>query len=89
MSDLGSQPREVWKQPGRLPAEERLGSSESTSSCLFFVACLALSAYVSLVWHSEPSILYLIRLHAQVEMGVIRLFMDILTVLSRRAAGRE
>jgi hypothetical protein len=22
MSDLGSQPREVWKQPGRLPAKE-------------------------------------------------------------------
>jgi hypothetical protein len=35
MSDLGLQPREGWKQPGRLPAEGRLGSSENTSNCLF------------------------------------------------------
>jgi hypothetical protein len=63
MSDLGLQPREVWKQLGRLPAEGRLGSSENTSNprrCLLFVACLALFAYVPLVWHSEPSILILI-----------------------------
>jgi hypothetical protein len=57
MSDLGSQPREVWKQPGRLPAEGRLGSSENTRQSTIFVACLALFAYVPLVWHSEPSIL--------------------------------
>jgi hypothetical protein len=51
MSDLGSHPREVWKQPDRLPAEGRLGSSENTSMprrCLFFVACLALFEYVPL-----------------------------------------
>jgi hypothetical protein len=58
MSDLGSQPREVWKQPSRLPAEGRPGSSENTSSCLF-VACLALFAYVPLDWHSEPIFLNL------------------------------
>jgi hypothetical protein len=29
MSDLGLQPREVWKQSNRLPAEERLGSSKN------------------------------------------------------------
>jgi hypothetical protein len=63
MTDLGSQLREVWKQSGRQPAEGRLGSSENTRKlrrCLFFVACLALFAYVPLVWHSEPSILILI-----------------------------
>jgi hypothetical protein len=52
MSDLGLQLREVWKQPDRLPAEGRLGSSENTSKprrCLYFVACLALVAYVSLI----------------------------------------
>jgi hypothetical protein len=62
MSNLGLQPSEVWKQPDRLPAEGRLGSSENTSKprrCLYFVACLALFAYVPLVWHSEPSILTL------------------------------
>jgi hypothetical protein len=37
MSDLGSQPSEVWKQPGRLPAEGRLGSSENTSNCRFLL----------------------------------------------------
>jgi hypothetical protein len=40
MSDLGWQPREVWKQPGRLPAEGRLGTSENTSKprrCLFML----------------------------------------------------
>jgi hypothetical protein len=31
MSDFGIQSREVWKQPNRLPAEGRLGSSENTS----------------------------------------------------------
>jgi hypothetical protein len=38
MSDLGFKPREVWKQPYRLPAEGRLGNSENTSKlrrCLF------------------------------------------------------
>jgi hypothetical protein len=63
MRDLGSKPREVWKQPGRLPAEGRLGSSENTSKprrCLLFVACLALFAYAPRVWHSEPRILILI-----------------------------
>jgi hypothetical protein len=58
MSDLGLQPREVWKQPSRLPAEGRLGSSENTSN-RFFVACFALFAYVPLAYHSEPSILIL------------------------------
>jgi hypothetical protein len=57
MSDLGSQPREVWKQPGRLPVEGSLGSSENISNYPFFVACFALFTYVPLVWHSEPSIL--------------------------------
>jgi hypothetical protein len=40
MSDFGLQPREVWKQPGRLPAEGRPGSSENTSKprrCLFLL----------------------------------------------------
>jgi hypothetical protein len=40
MSDLGSQPREVWKQPDRRPAEGRLDSSENTSKprrCLFLL----------------------------------------------------
>jgi hypothetical protein len=59
MSELGSQPREVWKQPGRLPAEGRLGCSESTSNCLFLLPAPALFAYVPLVWHSEPSNLIL------------------------------
>jgi hypothetical protein len=31
MSELGLQPREVWKQPDRLPAEEKLGNSENTN----------------------------------------------------------
>jgi hypothetical protein len=31
MSDLGSQPREVWQQSDRLPAEGRLGSAENSS----------------------------------------------------------
>jgi hypothetical protein len=38
MSDLGLQPREVWKQPDQQSAEGRLGSSENTSwprRCLF------------------------------------------------------
>jgi hypothetical protein len=58
MSSLGLQPREVWKQPSRLPAEGRLGSSENTSEprrCLFFVACLAPFEYLPVSWHSEPS----------------------------------
>jgi hypothetical protein len=62
MSDLSLQLREVWKQPDRLPAEGRLGSSENTSKpqhCVLFVACFALFAYVLLVWHSEPSMLIL------------------------------
>jgi hypothetical protein len=40
MSDLGSQPREVWKELDQLPAEGRLGSSENTSKprrCLFLL----------------------------------------------------
>jgi hypothetical protein len=37
MGDLGLQPREVWNQPGRLPAEGRPGSSENTRSCLFLL----------------------------------------------------
>jgi hypothetical protein len=41
INDLGSQPREVWKQPGRLPVEGKLGSSENTSSFLF--CCLLCS----------------------------------------------
>jgi hypothetical protein len=64
MSDLGLKPREVWKQPDRLPAEERLGISENHKQLSIFVACLALFAYVPLVWHSEPSILILILLFA-------------------------
>jgi hypothetical protein len=51
MRDLGLQPREVWKQPDRLPAEGRLGSSENRSKprhCLLFVACLALVEYMLL-----------------------------------------
>jgi hypothetical protein len=43
MSDLGLQPRELWKQLDRLPAEERLGSSENTSKprrCLFLFLAL-------------------------------------------------
>jgi hypothetical protein len=38
MSDLGSQPREVWN--GRLPAEGRRGSSENTSNCLILFPAL-------------------------------------------------
>jgi hypothetical protein len=56
MSDLNLQLMEVWKQPGRLPAEGRLGSSENTSEpqrCLFFVACFALFAYMPYVGNSE------------------------------------
>jgi hypothetical protein len=59
MSDLGLQLREVWKQPHRLPAEVRLGSSENTGKPrhYLFVACFAPLAYVPLVWNSEPRIL--------------------------------
>jgi hypothetical protein len=63
MSDLGLQPRDVWKQPDRLPAEETLGCSENTSKprrCFLGAACLALFAYVPLLWHSGSSILILI-----------------------------
>jgi hypothetical protein len=76
MSDLCSQPREVWKQPGRLPAEGRLGSSENTSKprrCLFVVACFALLAHVPLGWHSEPSILILIMLISEGSCPTARL----------------
>jgi hypothetical protein len=58
MSDLGLQPREVLKESDRLPAKRRLGSLEKKAFCgVFFcvVACLALFAYVPLVWHSETS----------------------------------
>jgi hypothetical protein len=70
MCDLGVQPREVWKQPDQLPAEGWLGSPENTSKprrYLFFVACLAVFAYVPLIWHSEPSILILILMSKQNE----------------------
>jgi hypothetical protein len=40
MSDLGLQPREEWKELGRLPAEGRLGSSENPSNCLFLLPAL-------------------------------------------------
>jgi hypothetical protein len=63
MSNLRLKPSEVWKQPGRLPADGRLSSSENRSKSrrrLFFVACLALFACVPLVWHPETSILILI-----------------------------
>jgi hypothetical protein len=52
MSDLGLQPREVWKQPDLLPAEGRLVSSEKKIAgrgVVFFVACFALFAHVSLL----------------------------------------
>jgi hypothetical protein len=73
MNDLGSQPREVWKQPGRLPAKGRIGSSENTSNCLFFVACFALFAYVPLVWHSEPGILILILIFVERRVYMARI----------------
>jgi hypothetical protein len=37
MSDLSLQPRELWKQPGRLPAKGRRGRSDNTSNCLFLL----------------------------------------------------
>jgi hypothetical protein len=43
MSDLGMQPREVWKQPDRLPAEGGLGSSKkkkNPANCGVFFCCL-------------------------------------------------
>jgi hypothetical protein len=60
MSDLGSQPKEVWKQPGRLPAEGRLGSSENTRNSLFccllgplciYATCLAFGAYICSIFN--------------------------------------
>jgi hypothetical protein len=37
----GGQPREVWKQPDRLPAEGRTGSSKTQESCgVVFFCCL-------------------------------------------------
>jgi hypothetical protein len=77
MSDLSLQPREVWKQPDRLPAEGRLGSSKhkQAAALSIFVACLALFAYVPLVRHSEPSIsciLNCVKGHSAVETGVFR-----------------
>jgi hypothetical protein len=52
MSDLGLQPRDVWKQPDRLPAEEGLGSSgnsKQAAAMSFFGDYLALFAHVPLV----------------------------------------
>jgi hypothetical protein len=57
MSDLGLQPREVFKQPDQLPAEERLGklrkhkqASESAVFSFFFHALPI--PHIPLVWHS-------------------------------------
>jgi hypothetical protein len=58
MSDPGLQPREVWKQPDRLPAEGRRGNSEKrkqAAALSFFVACFALFEYLPLVWHSQAT----------------------------------
>jgi hypothetical protein len=63
MSDLGLQPREVWKQPDGLPAEERRGSSEITSKprrCPLGCQLGPLCICATLIWHSEPIILILI-----------------------------
>jgi hypothetical protein len=47
MSDLGSQPRRVWKWPDRLPAAGRRKAKEfrkhkQVAALTFFVSCLAL-----------------------------------------------
>jgi hypothetical protein len=57
MSDLGLQPREVWKQPDRLPAEGRLvvQKTQARFRVIFFVACLALFEYLPLAWYLETS----------------------------------
>jgi hypothetical protein len=56
MSDLGSQPREVWKQP---KARWFRKHKQAAVLSFFFIACFALFAHVPLVWHSEPIILNL------------------------------
>jgi hypothetical protein len=43
MSDISLQPREVWKQLGRLPVEGRLGSSENTQASRGVVIFLLLA----------------------------------------------
>jgi hypothetical protein len=57
MSDLVLQPREMFKELDRLPAEGMIGGSEKQGSCgvVFVVACLALFENVPLIWHLETS----------------------------------
>jgi hypothetical protein len=51
ISEFGLQPREVRNQSDRLPAEERLGSSETNAIRGVF----DFFEYIPLVWHSESS----------------------------------
>jgi hypothetical protein len=64
MSDLGLQPREVWKQPAQSAAGRGKArwfrKHEQAAALSFFIACLAPFAYVLSAWHSEPSIVILI-----------------------------
>jgi hypothetical protein len=86
MSDLGLNPREVWKQPDRLPAEGRLGRSKNKKEAAFFVACLAFFAYTSLVWHSETgnlTWLMHIRLPLLYLASIISFWDSILVILRR------
>jgi hypothetical protein len=84
MSDLGSQPREVWEKPGRLPAEWRLGSSENTSNRLFLspawpslTMChlFGIKSLVSWSWFWER---YGLQLHVKIIlMWIVCLHLDL------------